>query len=94
MAPLHVLQPLPHRLRPGIGMAFLSDITLGIDFGTSNSAMAARRVGGPVQPIALEGSALTMPTALFFNSEERQSTHFGRDAMAHYLAGNEGRLMR
>ncbi|MFD0881601.1 Hsp70 family protein [Variovorax dokdonensis] len=34
-----------------------------------------------------------MPTALFFNAEERR-THFGRDAIAQYLAGTEGRLMR
>lgn len=34
-----------------------------------------------------------MPTALFFNTEEH-STHFGRDAMQQYLAGEEGRLMR
>lgn len=74
-------------------MAFLRDTTLGIDFGTSNSAMAASRAGAAVQPVALEGSAHTMPTALFFNAEEH-STHYGRDAVAQYLAGTEGRLMR
>ena len=30
---------------------------------------------------------------MFYNAEER-STHFGRDALAQYLAGTEGRLMR
>lgn len=74
-------------------MAFLCDITLGIDFGTSNSAMAACRAGGAVQPLALEGAAHTMPTALFFNAEEH-STHYGRDAVQQYLSGTEGRLMR
>ena len=34
-----------------------------------------------------------MPTAVFFNAEDRR-THYGRDAMAQYLAGTEGRLMR
>lgn len=34
-----------------------------------------------------------MPTAVFYNAEDR-STHFGRDALAQYLAGTEGRLMR
>ena len=34
-----------------------------------------------------------MPTALFFNAEEHR-THFGRDAIAQYLEGTEGRLMR
>jgi hypothetical chaperone protein len=65
---------------------------LGIDFGTSNSAVSCL-VGGSAQLVPLEGSAGTMPTAVFFNAEDH-STHFGRDAMALYLAGVEGRLMR
>lgn len=68
-------------------------VVLGIDFGTSNSAAAWRLGDGPAQPLALEGQALALPTALFFNAEEH-STHFGRDAVAQYLAGTEGRLMR
>src|SRR5574344_1388574 len=67
--------------------------TLGIDFGTSNSAAAYRVPGQTAQLLPLEGAATGMPTALFFNTEER-STHFGRDAMQQYLAGEEGRLMR
>ena len=69
------------------------DRVLGIDFGTSNSAMAWRQGDGLAQPLKLEGDALAMPTALFFNSEDHR-THFGRDAVAQYLAGTEGRLMR
>jgi hypothetical chaperone protein len=34
-----------------------------------------------------------MPTAVFYNAED-SSTHFGRDAIGHYLEGTEGRLMR
>ena len=67
--------------------------TLGIDFGTSNSAMAWAGPLGPARLIPLEGSAVAMPTAVFFNAED-QTTHFGRDAMTQYLAGTEGRLMR
>ncbi len=67
--------------------------TLGIDFGTSNSAMAWAEPGGTARLIPLEGAATAMPTAVFFNSEDL-STHFGRDAVAHYLEGSEGRLMR
>ncbi|MDR0214264.1 MAG: Hsp70 family protein [Comamonas sp.] len=67
--------------------------TLGIDFGTSNSAAAYRKPGQLAQLLPLEGAATGMPTALFFNTEEH-STHFGRDAMQQYLAGEEGRLMR
>ena len=74
-------------------MPLLKDTTLGIDFGTSNSAMAVREGTGPARMMALEGSAHTLPTALFFNAEDHR-THFGRDAVGQYLAGTEGRLMR
>ena len=67
--------------------------TLGIDFGTSNSAMAWADVRGTARLIPLEGAAVSMPTAVFYNSED-SATHFGRDAVAQYLAGTEGRLMR
>ena len=66
---------------------------IGIDFGTSNSAVAFVADDGLAQPLELEGDATTIPTALFFNAEE-STTHFGRDAVTHYLAGTEGRLMR
>ena len=67
--------------------------TLGIDFGTSNSAVSWAQDGGLARLLPLEGQELSMPTAVFYNAEER-STHFGRDALAQYLAGTEGRLMR
>ena len=67
--------------------------TLGIDFGTSNSAAAWRAPGEQARLLVLEGAALGMPTALFFNSEEHR-VHFGRDAMKQYLEGEPGRLMR
>ena len=66
---------------------------LGIDFGTSNSAVACVAGRELARMLPLEGSATTIPTAVFFNTEDR-STHFGRDAIALYLAGTEGRLMR
>ena len=74
-------------------MASLADTTLGIDFGTSNSAIALRQGAQPARLVPLEGANTAMPTALFFNAEE-QRTHYGRDAVAHYLGGVEGRLMR
>ncbi|MBD9400333.1 Hsp70 family protein [Comamonas sp. CMM02] len=74
-------------------MHILPHTTLGIDFGTSNSAMAWRTAGSTAQLVPLEGRAAAMPTALFFNYEDR-TTHYGRDAMHQYLAGEEGRLMR
>lgn len=67
--------------------------TLGIDFGTSNSAMAWLNGQGVARLLPLEGAAVSMPTAVFYNAEDR-STHFGRAAVAQYLSGTEGRLMR
>jgi hypothetical chaperone protein len=74
-------------------MTSLQPGTLGIDFGTSNSAMAWADADGEARLIPLEGDAVSMPTAVFYNAEDR-STHFGRDAVAQYLSGTEGRLMR
>lgn len=74
-------------------MATQTPGTLGIDFGTSNSAMAWGHGQEPARLIALEGDAVSMPTAVFFNAED-QRTHFGHDAVAQYLSGTEGRLMR
>ncbi|RZI97162.1 MAG: Hsp70 family protein [Variovorax sp.] len=65
---------------------------IGIDFGTSNSAIACV-VDGTARLLPIEGDATTLPTAIFFNAEDRK-THFGREAIALYLAGTEGRLMR
>jgi hypothetical chaperone protein len=67
--------------------------TLGIDFGTSNSAVSWADPQGLARLIPLEGEALVMPTAVFFNAEDHR-THFGRDAVRQYLSGTEGRLMR
>ncbi|SEA34956.1 hypothetical chaperone protein [Variovorax sp. YR216] len=66
---------------------------IGIDFGTSNSAVAFVADDGLARALPLEGTATAIPTAIFFNAEDR-TTHFGREAIAQYLAGIEGRLMR
>ena len=64
-------------------MTRLRDATLGIDFGTSNSAMAVRQGGGQARLLALEGAATGLPTALVFNTENPDAprTHFGRVAI-------------
>lgn len=67
--------------------------TLGIDFGTSNSAVSWANHGEAAQLLDIEGGHINLPTAVFFNAED-QCTHFGRDAVAEYLSGTEGRLMR
>jgi hypothetical chaperone protein len=65
----------------------------GLDFGTSNSGIA-RVVAGGVELVALEGGATSMPTAVFFGTEEPHATLYGRAAIAEYLDGTPGRLMR
>lgn len=64
----------------------------GIDFGTSNSTAGWLRPGLPTL-LPLEDGKPTLPSAVFFNADE-DSTHYGRDALAEYLEGYEGRLMR
>jgi len=64
----------------------------GIDFGTSNSTVGWHR---PDQAalLALEGDKLTLPSVVFFHAED-SVTSYGRAALADYLIGDEGRLMR
>nr|WP_315393467.1 Hsp70 family protein [uncultured Duganella sp.] len=64
----------------------------GVDFGTSNSTVGWVRPGQPVM-LGLEDGKTTLPSVVFFNAEDEQVT-FGRAALAEYLAGYEGRLMR
>lgn len=64
----------------------------GIDFGTSNSTVGLCEHDQP-RLLALEGEHLTLPSVVFFNVEDN-STSFGRQALAQYLAGYEGRMMR
>ncbi|HYD95201.1 MAG TPA: Hsp70 family protein [Noviherbaspirillum sp.] len=64
----------------------------GVDFGTSNSTVGWDRPGQPAL-LALEDGNPTLPSAVFFNAEE-DAVSFGRAALADYLAGYEGRLMR
>jgi hypothetical chaperone protein len=64
----------------------------GIDFGTSNSTAGWVRPGHPIM-LELEDGKMTLPSVVFFNAEDEQ-TSYGRAALAEYLAGCEGRLMR
>ncbi len=65
----------------------------GIDFGTSNSAVAVVDGDGAVRLAALEAGHSTMPTAVFHDSDDG-SRRYGRAAVAAYVEGHEGRLMR
>jgi hypothetical chaperone protein len=71
-----------------------------IDFGTSNSAVAVP-AGGAMCLVELEPSFATMPTAVFYPGEseghgrrEAGTCLFGRAAIAAYVDGIDGRLMR
>lgn len=65
---------------------------LGIDFGTSNSA-AGICVDGRAQLIDMEPGETTLPTAVFFDYEDRRAI-YGRAANAALIAGEDGRYMR
>ena len=69
-----------------------------IDFGTSNSAIAIPGEGG-MRLVELEPGHVTMPTAVFYLVEGRDDADgppraFGRAAIAAYIDGLDGRLMR
>jgi hypothetical chaperone protein len=69
----------------------------GVDFGTSNTTVGFLRPG-PARPgqsslLALEDGKATLPSVVFFNAEDEEVS-YGRAALAGYLAGYEGRLMR
>jgi len=64
----------------------------GVDFGTSNSTVGWVRPGHPLM-LELEDGKVTLPSVVFFNAEDDEVS-YGRAALAEYLAGCEGRLMR
>jgi hypothetical chaperone protein len=70
---------------------FMTD-ACGMDFGTSNSTVGWSRPGQSAL-LMLEDDKVTLPSVVFFNAED-DTVNFGRAALASYLAGHEGRLMR
>jgi hypothetical chaperone protein len=64
----------------------------GLDFGTSNSTLALH-ANGRAFLCPLEGEAVTLPSAVFYDFEDH-SVRFGRDAIRTYVEGAEGRLLR
>lgn len=69
-----------------------------IDFGTSNSAIAVPDGDTAMRLVELEPGQLTMPTAVFYFVEGPEHAGppraFGRAAIAAYVDGIDGRLMR
>ena len=64
----------------------------GIDFGTSNSTIGVFSGNAP-KLAPLEGDHVTLPSTLFFDAHENRVL-YGRSAIAAYVDGEEGRLMR
>jgi len=70
----------------------MSDLFCGIDFGTSNSTVSlADQTRSWLIP--LEGDEVTLPSAVFWESDGAPP-QFGRAAIAAYVSGEDGRLMR
>ncbi len=72
-------------------------LACGLDFGTSNSTVgwlpgSSYQAGGS-SLLALEDGKATLPSVVFFNADDEQVS-YGRAALAEYLEGYEGRLMR
>lgn len=80
----------PRPPRPSAGLA--RDAILAIDFGTSNSTVGYPTPAGPVLA-ALEEDHVTIPSAIFFNTED-ECVQFGRSAIDAYTQHYEGRLLR
>ena len=65
----------------------------GLDFGTSNSTLGRVDADGHPELLALEDGQKTIPSVLFFGFEDDR-VRFGREAIAQYVSGADGRLMR
>lgn len=70
-----------------------------IDFGTSNSAIALPQADGSARLVLVEDGRPTMPTTVFYDVEDLEGHEpprqlHGRAALAAYVEGREGRLMR
>jgi hypothetical chaperone protein len=74
------------------GPGATSEIVCGIDFGTSNSAIAVVR-GGETVLVPVEGTHTTIPSAIFF-PVKGEPPLYGRAAIAAYTLREPGRLMR
>ncbi len=64
----------------------------GIDFGTSNSTVAIADAGN-ARLLPLEGDHCTLPSAVFWENDGA-APEYGRAAIAAYVRGDDGRLMR
>jgi hypothetical chaperone protein len=64
----------------------------GLDFGTSNTTLGVCAPGRAPALVALEGDDVTIPSAIFFDWSA--NAIIGRAAIAAYVDGAQGRLLR
>ena len=64
----------------------------GLDFGTSNTTLGHAALGARPALVPVEGTNRTVPSAIFFHRDGR--AEIGRAAIAAYVDGESGRLMR
>ena len=86
-------------MRTSTGTAEAAPGFVAIDFGTSNSAVALPAGPQGVRLVALEPGHPTMPTAVFYRADTpahlpEAERLYGRAAVAAYVEGVDGRLMR
>ncbi|MGN6158261.1 MAG: Hsp70 family protein [Devosia sp.] len=65
----------------------------GLDFGTSNSTLAVAGGNSPARLLPIEGDRPTIPSTIFFDFDADR-TVYGRAAIAEYVSGTDGRMMR
>jgi len=70
----------------------MTNISCGIDFGTSNSSIAIANQGN-IHLMPVEGSSVTIPSAMFF-LRKGNVPYYGREAVNKFLTRQPGRLMR
>lgn len=70
----------------------LSSHVAGIDFGTSNSSVGHWR-DGLASLVDFNGDGSSVPSAIFYSTES-DDVSFGKQAVANYTLGTEGRLLR
>jgi hypothetical chaperone protein len=70
-----------------------SSLHCGLDFGTSNSTFGIARGNASGRTAAARGRQDHHPSSIFFDFEADE-TLFGRAAIAAYVEGNDGRMMR
>ena len=65
----------------------------GLDFGTSNTTLAVARGNELSLLLPLEDGKPTIPSTIFFDFDADR-TLYGRAAIAEYVSGTDGRMMR